>query len=72
LQKVGNTYELRLHLPFVGKEDVDITHREGELYVSVGAYKREISLPRILNGKTVTRGKLEEGMLLVTFADARS
>ena len=72
LQKVGNTYELRLHLPFVGKEDVDITHREGELYISVGAYKREISLPRILNGKTVTRGKLEEGMLLVTFADARS
>jgi arsenite-transporting ATPase len=68
LLKVGNAYELRLQLPFVGKEDVDITHREGELYVSVGPYKREIALPRVLNGKKVTRGKLEEGMLSVTFA----
>jgi arsenite-transporting ATPase len=72
LQKIGNGYELRLQLPFVGKEHVDITHREGELYVTVGPYKREISLPRVLNGKKVTRGKLEEGMLCVTFADVRS
>lgn len=71
LQKVNGGYELHLQLPFVGKEDIDITHREGELYVTVGPYKREISLPRVLNGKKVTRGKLEEGMLSVTFADAR-
>lgn len=71
LQKVNGGYELHLQLPFVGKEDIDITHREGELYVTVGPYKREISLPRVLNGKKVTRGKLEEGMLSVTFADSR-
>ncbi len=72
LKKVGAGYELRLHLPFVGKEDIDITHREGELFVTVGPYKREISLPRVLNGKRVTRGRLEEGTLAVTFADARA
>jgi arsenite/tail-anchored protein-transporting ATPase len=71
LHKVGDGYELRLQLPFVGKEDVDITHREGELFVTVGAYKREITLPRVLNGKKVTRGRLEEGTLFVMFADAR-
>ena len=71
LLKVNGGYELHLQLPFVGKEDVDITHREGELYVTVGPYKREISLPRVLNGKKVTRGKLDDGMLSVTFADAR-
>ena len=71
LLKVGKGYELHLQLPFVGKEDIDITHREGELFVTVGPYKREISLPRVLNGKKVTRGRLEEGMLSVTFADAR-
>jgi arsenite-transporting ATPase len=71
LLKVGGGYELHLQLPFVGKEDIDITHREGELYVTVGPYKREISLPRVLNGKKVTRGRLEEGMLSVTFADAK-
>ena len=72
ITKVGSTYVLHLQLPFVGKEDVDITHREGELYVTVGPYKREITLPRVLNGKKVTRGKLEEGMLSVTFADAKA
>ena len=71
LLKVGNGYELHLQMPFVGKEDIDITHREGELYVTVGPYKREISLPRVLNGKKVTRGRLDDGMLSVTFADSR-
>ncbi len=71
IRKVGNTYELQLHLPFVGKEDVDIKHREGELFVSVGPYKREISLPRVLNGKRVTKGRLDEGMLSVTFSDRK-
>jgi arsenite-transporting ATPase len=72
IKKIGNAYELSLHLPFVGKQEVDITHREGELFVTVGPYKREITLPRVLNGKRVTRGRLEEGTLSVMFADARA
>ena len=67
LKKVGTNYELRLALPFAGKDEVDITHREGELFVTVGPYKREITLPRVLNGKKVTRGKLDEGVLRITF-----
>ena len=55
-----------------GKEEVDIKHREGDLFVTVGPYKREISLPRVLNGKRVSRGRLEEGMLSVTFSDAQT
>ena len=58
--------------PFVGREELNVTHREGELYVTVGPYKREISLPRVLKGKTVTAAKLEEGMLRVVFGSARS
>ena len=72
IKKVGDAYELQLQLPFVGKEEVDITHREGELFVSIGPYKREISLPRVLSGKRVTRGRLEEGTLSVVFADVRA
>jgi len=70
LKKVGTGYELRLQLPFVDKDEVDITHRPGELFISVGPYKREISLPRVLNGTRVTRGKLDEGVLRVTFSGA--
>ncbi len=70
LKKVSGGYELHLQLPFVEKDDVDITHRPGELFVSVGPYKREISLPRVLNGTKVTRGKLDSGVLRVTFSGA--
>ncbi len=70
LKKVGSGYELHLQLPFIEKDEVDITHRAGELFVSVGPYKREISLPRVLNGTRVTRGRLDEGVLRVTFSGA--
>ncbi len=68
--KNGKNYELHLQLPFIGKDDIDLTHREGELYVTVGAYKREISLPRALNGKKVTKAKLKEGVLRIVFSGA--
>jgi arsenite-transporting ATPase len=72
LRKVGTHYELMLQLPFVTKGDVDVTYREGELFVTVGPYKREISLPRVLNGKKVSRARLEEGLLHLTFAASAS
>jgi arsenite-transporting ATPase len=71
LRRVEGHYELQLQLPFVSKEEVDVRHNEGELYVTVGAYKREISLPRILNGKQVSRARLDGGLLRVTFTDSR-
>ena len=67
LQKAGDGYELLLQLPFVSKDEVDVTHRQGELFVTIGPYKREIALPRVLNGKVVEKAKLEEGTLRVTF-----
>jgi arsenite-transporting ATPase len=72
LRKVGGHYELLLQLPFVTKGDVDVTHREGELFVTVGPYKREIALPRVLNGKTVSKAKLDDGLLQLTFGAKRS
>jgi arsenite-transporting ATPase len=71
LRRVNGRYELQLQLPFISKEEVDVRHNEGELYVTVGAYKREISLPRILNGKQVSRARLDDGLLRVTFTDSQ-
>ena len=67
VRRVGADYELSLHLPFIAKDEVALSHREGELFVTVGPYKREIALPRVLNGKVTRGAKLEEGMLRVTF-----
>ena len=48
LEKVGDEYVLSLDLPFVSKDQVELIQRQDELFVRVGPYKREISLPRVL------------------------
>jgi arsenite-transporting ATPase len=72
VRKVGADYELSLHLPFVDKTDIALSHREGELFVTVGPYKREIALPRVLNGKVTLGARLEDGTLRVMFGSAAS
>ncbi|HEY6537865.1 MAG TPA: ArsA family ATPase [Candidatus Dormibacteraeota bacterium] len=67
LRKVGEEYILTLQLPFATKEQVDLTQRDDELYVSVGPYKREISLPRVLHGRATTAAHLESGQLAIHF-----
>ena len=71
LRKRGNQYDLTLRLPFVEKADLELTHREGELFISLGPYKREIALPRVLNGKVTQGAKLEDGQLRVVFGTPR-
>ncbi len=72
LRKVNGQYELLLQLPFASKDALDVTHREGELFITVGPYKREISLPRVLNGKRVSKATLTEGLLQISFSGSRS
>jgi len=72
IQKKGDEYELLLHLPFVSKDDVELSVRDDELFITVGPYKREISLPKSLRGRATRGARLEEGMLRVTFGSARS
>ena len=70
LRKVGDEYILSLKMPFVSREQVELTQKEDELYISVGPYKREISLPRVLRGKETTSAHLEEGQLMIHFSKA--
>ncbi|MGH7609966.1 MAG: ArsA family ATPase [Candidatus Dormibacteria bacterium] len=70
LAKQGDEYVLSLQLPFVSKEQVDLTQRDDELYVSVGPYKREISLPRVLRGLVTTSAHLDGGRLAIRFGRA--
>ena len=67
LRKEGDVYVLTLQLPFATRDQVELTQRDDELYVSVGPYKREISLPRVLHGKLTTSAHLEDGRLAIHF-----
>jgi arsenite-transporting ATPase len=70
LRKTGDEYLLTMQIPFVSREEVELTQKDDELYISVGPYKREISLPRVLRGKETRSARLEDGKLMILFGRA--
>ena len=60
MERDGTDYVLCLDLPFTSKEDIELVQKDSELYVKVGPYKREISLPRVL-ARRHNRGARMEG-----------
>ena len=68
IDKDGADYVLTLKVPFVDRETVDLSRHNGELYVTVGNYRREISLPRVLARRDTTSATIADGELRVRFA----
>lgn len=70
LQKVerkGKRYILSIATPFTERGKVDISQKGDELMVRVGAYKRNLSLPRALAGLQADEARLDGERLLITF-----
>jgi len=61
---------LELSVPFVERDEVDVLRHGGELYVTVGAYRRSFVLPDSLRRRVVGRAKLEDGKLRVSFVES--
>jgi arsenite/tail-anchored protein-transporting ATPase len=68
IDKEGADYVLTLKVPFVDKTAVDLSRHDGELYVTVGNYRREITLPRVLARRETAGASIEDGELHVRFA----
>ncbi|MET1059028.1 MAG: ArsA family ATPase [Nocardioides sp.] len=60
---------LRLSLPFVTRGEVDLARHGDELVVTVGSYRRLLSLPAGLARHTVTGARVEDGALQVRFEE---
>jgi len=67
IQKEGADYVLSLDVPFMERSDVDLSRHNGELYVTVGNYRREISLPRVLAQRDTAGAAIDDGKLRVRF-----
>ncbi|MFZ5824334.1 MAG: ArsA family ATPase [Bacillota bacterium] len=67
LRAEGEGYLLDLAVPFVPKEQINLTQRGDELTISVGWYKRKVVLPRMLTGRPVLGARLAEERLTVRF-----
>jgi arsenite-transporting ATPase len=67
IDKQGSDYVLTLKVPFVDRSAVDLSRHNGELYVTVGNYRREISLPRVLANRDTAGATIQDGELRVRF-----
>jgi arsenite-transporting ATPase len=68
IDKEGTDYVLTLKVPFADRSSVDLNRHNGELYVTVGNYRREIALPRVLAQRDTTTATIRDGELRVRFA----
>lgn len=64
-------YLLKLPLPLVSKEQIQLTRAADELIVRIGNQKRNIVLPRALVGLEITRARHEDNTLILNFAGER-
>jgi arsenite-transporting ATPase len=67
LVKQNGRYRLRLKLPFVVKEDIDLSKTADELILRIGSYKRHILLPKQVAARTSVRARIEEPYLNIYF-----
>ncbi|MCR4406251.1 MAG: TRC40/GET3/ArsA family transport-energizing ATPase [Anaerolineae bacterium] len=68
--KQDGTYQLRIPLPFVRKEDIQLIRSSGdELIVRIGNHKRNILLPHVLATLEVQKARQEGDWLVITFQE---
>ncbi|MFH1114656.1 MAG: ArsA family ATPase, partial [Pseudomonadota bacterium] len=60
-------YNLRIKLPFVSKEYVDLFKEQGDLVIRIGSFKRHVFLPRALHNLKPARAVLEDNVLSIDF-----
>ena len=66
-RKVSDVYQLAMQLPFLTKQEVNLTKHGDELIVTIGGFKRHVVLPRSLAGTKATSAKLIGQQLVITF-----
>jgi arsenite-transporting ATPase len=69
VRKRGPWYVLSMRLPFVERGEIDVHRKGDELFVRVGAYKRNIVLPHALQRLEVKQARFAEEGLEVRFAE---
>ena len=68
-ERVDGRRAILLDLPFAEKGEVDVGRRGGELIVTLGPYRRVMTLPDSLIDRPVREAKLRDGTLAVVFGD---
>ncbi len=67
IEKQADGYALKLRLPFISKEDVNLSRSGDELAISIGNFRRNVILPRSLAALQVKKAKFEGERLVIMF-----
>jgi arsenite-transporting ATPase len=67
VRKRGTGYVMTMRLPFASRDDMDVHRRGDELFVRVGAYKRNLILPQSLKRMTVREANFAGDHLEILF-----
>jgi len=67
LLKEDSNYRLKLKLPFISKEDVELSKLHEELVIRIGGFKRHILLPRQVASLNSVTAKMEGEYLNLVF-----
>lgn len=70
VEKLNGEYRLELALPFIQKEAIDLTRSGGELVISIGNFRRNLVLPRVLVDLEIKRATMADQRLVVTFGSS--
>jgi arsenite-transporting ATPase len=67
----GGGYTMRIPLPLADKSKIDLRRGADEITLTVGAYHRNIVLPRVLWPLDIASAQLRDGTLAMTFVEKR-
>ncbi len=65
--KIDGKSSVKLHLPFISKEEIDLSKIGDELIIKIGNFKKNIVLPRAYAVMEPRKARLEEDYLLIEF-----
>jgi arsenite/tail-anchored protein-transporting ATPase len=67
LEKKEGNYVLSFDFPYTQKEEISLIKNEDEIVIQVGAYRRNIALPRSIVNLEVKEAKFENQKLVIMF-----
>lgn len=70
-KKVRDTYKLKVALPFLTKDEVDLTMAGGEVIIRIANFKRHVPLPKMAHAAEPIGASVEGRSLTITFKARR-
>lgn len=70
-EKIQEGYQMKLHLPFVEKAEVNLHESDTDLILKIGNFKRSIPKPTTLRHHEIQKASFEDQMLCVTFMERK-